>query len=241
MQMRPFERKSRQEYVIEQIQEFILNNVLKPNDSLPSEQELANTLNVSRSTVREALRKLETIGLIDISHGERPKVSSLSLERFLDALKMFMIVNKDEFLDLMEFRKILELGALDIAIDKLTDKHIKNLRKYIKLMEENVENPEIFALNDHNFHLEIIRSTENLLLSKFMDIVSSALLKVQNITSRFPSSKIAIPQHKEILDALIHKDIIRAKDILTQHINTTEKKLMDYFNMRNKNKNVVPT
>ena len=235
MQMRPFERKSRQEYVIEQIQEFILNNVLKPNDSLPSEQELANTLNVSRSTIREALRKLETIGLIDVSHGERPKVSSLSLERFLDALKMFMIVDKNEFLDLMEFRKILELGALEIAINKLTKENVKNLEKYIELMEENIDNPAIFALNDHKFHLEIIRATENLLLSKFMDIVSSALLKVQNITSRFPSSKIAIPQHKEILDAIIHKDIIRAQGILAQHINTTEKKLIEYFNLREGN------
>ena len=119
-------------------------------------------------------------------------------------------------------------SLINEAMEKLKE-------KYIELMEENIDNPAIFALNDHKFHLEIIRATENLLLSKFMDIVSSALLKVQNITSRFPSSKIAIPQHKEILDAIIHKDIIRAQGILAQHINTTEKKLIEYFNLREGN------
>lgn len=232
--MRPLERKSRQEYVIEQIQGLILQNALKPNDYLPSEIEMAQTLNVSRSTVREALRRLETMGVVDISHGEKPRVSTLNLERFLDALKMFIVIDKEEFIDLMELRKILELGAVDIAINKINDEYIKNLEKFIRLMEENIERPELFALNDFNFHLELIRATENLLLSKLMDIISVSLLKVQKITSRFPSSKTAIPQHKEILNALLKRDSLKAKELLEKHINASEKKLIEYFNLRDK-------
>ncbi len=230
--MQPLERKSRQEYVMEQIQNFILEKALRPNDYLPSEVEMAQSLNVSRSTVREALKRLETMGVIDISHGERPRVSTLNLERFLDALRMFMVIDKDEFIDLMELRKIIEIGAVDMAIKKLTDTQIKRLKNFITEMEKNIDNPELFAINDFNFHLELIKSTENLLLSKLMDIISVALLKVQKITSRFPSSKIAIPQHKEILDALTKKDSKKAKEILEEHISTSESKLIEYFNLR---------
>ncbi len=232
--MEPLKRKSRQEYVMEQIQNFILEKALGPNDYLPSEVEMAQNLNVSRSTVREALKRLETMGVIDISHGERPRVSKLNLERFLDALRMFMIIDKDEFIDLMELRKIIEIGAVDMAIKKLTDTQIKRLRNFITEMEKNIDNPELFAINDFNFHLELIKSTENLLLSKLMDIISVALLKVQKITSRFPSSKIAIPHHKEILDALSKKDSKKAKKMLEKHINSSESKLIEYFNLRDK-------
>ncbi len=230
--MKPLERKSRQEYVMEQIQDLILQNALKPNDYLPSEVEMAQALNVSRSTVREALRRLETMGVVDISHGERPRVSTLNLERFLDALRMFMIIDKDEFVDLMELRKILEVGAVDIVVEKMTKEHAENMRKYIELMKENIDNPEIFALNDFNFHLELIKATENFLLSKLMDIISAALLKVQRITSRFPSSRTAIPHHEAILDALLRRDKEEAKRILREHITSSERKLIEYFNLR---------
>ncbi len=232
--MKPLERKSRQEYVMEQIQDLILQNALKPNDYLPSEIEMAQSLNVSRSTVREALRRLETMGVVDISHGERPRVSNLNLERFLDALRMFMVIDRDEFLDLMELRKIIEIGALDIAIEKITKEHAENLEHYIALMKENIDNPEVFALNDFNFHLELIKSTENFLLLKLMDIISAALLKVQRITSRFPSSKTAIPHHEAILSAILRRDKDEAKRILNEHITASEEKLIEYFNLRDK-------
>ncbi len=232
--MQPLERKSRQEYVMEQIQNFILEKALRPNDYLPSEIEMAQTLNVSRSTVREALKRLETMGVIDISHGERPRVSTLNLERFLDALRMFMVIDKNEFIDLMELRKILEIGAIDMVIEKITEKHLKQLEGFINEMEKNIDNPELFAINDFSFHLELIRATDNLLLSKLMDIIGVALLKVQKITSRFPSSKTAIPQHKEILDALSKKDSKKAKKMLEKHINSSESKLIEYFNLRDK-------
>ncbi len=239
--MKPLKRKSRQEYVMEQIQDLIIQNALKPNDYLPSEIEMAQALNVSRSTVREALRRLETMGIVDISHGERPRVSTLNLERFLDALRMFMVIDKDEFIDLMELRKILEIGAVDIVIDKLTPEHAENLKRYIEIMKENIDDPEVFALNDFNFHLELIKATENFLLHKLMDIVGVALLKVQRITSRFPSSKTAIPHHEAILDALLKRDKNKAKKILTEHIDTSKQKLIEYFNLREKNRSTTIT
>lgn len=202
---------------------------------------MAQALNVSRSTVREALRRLETMGIVDISHGERPRVSTLNLERFLDALRMFMVIDKDEFVDLMELRKILEIGAVDIVIDKLTPEHAENLKRYIEIMKENIDNPEVFALNDFNFHLELIKATENFLLHKLMDIVGVALLKVQRITSRFPSSKTAIPHHEAILNALLSGDKDEAKSILTEHIDTSKQKLIEYFNLRERNKSATPT
>ncbi len=239
--MKPLKRKSRQEYVMEQIQDLIIQNALRPNDYLPSEIEMAQALNVSRSTVREALRRLETMGIVDISHGERPRVSTLNLERFLDALRMFMVIDKDEFIDLMELRKILEIGAVDIVIDKLTPEHAENLKRYIEIMKENIDDPEVFALNDFNFHLELIKATENFLLHKLMDIVGVALLKVQRITSRFPSSKTAIPHHEAILDALLKRDKNKAKKILTEHIDTSKQKLIEYFNLREKNRSTTIT
>lgn len=230
--MKPLEKISKLEYASEQIQGWILKNALKENSLLLSEAEFAQNLNVSRSTVRESLRKLETVGIVDVTHGKKARVSKFNLDRFFNILKMFIVLNKDDFINLMELRKILELGTIEIVINKMTKEHILNLERFIKLMKKNLLDCELFAMNDYNFHLEIIKSTDNVLLLKLMDIIGIALLKVQKITSRFPSAKIAIIHHENILNAIKSKDIIRTKKILLEHINTTERTLINYFDIK---------
>jgi len=227
--MKKYIRKSKADYVIEQIQEWILENELGENSLLLSEAEFSQQLNVSKATVREALRKLEIIGIVDIKHGKRARISKLNLARFMNVLKMCLIINKNDFLDFMELRKILELGAIENAISKMTKERLLNLEGFIHLMEKNLLNRELFAINDYNFHLEIIKTTNNILLLKLMDIIGIALLKLQKITSRFPSRKLAIPHHKDILNAIKNKDIVKAKKVLIEHITNTENTLICYF------------
>jgi len=230
--MKPLKKISKLEYASEQIQGWILKNTLKENSLLLSEAEFAQKLNVSRSTVREALRKLETVGIVDVTHGKKAQVSKFDLDRFFNILKMFIVLNKDDFINLMELRKILELGTIEIVINKITKEHMLNLERFIKSMKKNLLDYELFAMSDYNFHLEIIKSTDNVLLLKLMDIIGIAILKVQKITSRFPSAKIAIIHHENILNAIKSKDIIRTKKILLEHINTTERTLVDYFDIK---------
>lgn len=105
--------KNRYILVQEELKRYILANNLKPGDHLPTEQDLVQQLGISRTSLREALKSLQALGLIDAKPGEGMVVRAFNFDAVLGNLSYGMIFEKTELMDLLEIRETLELKFLD--------------------------------------------------------------------------------------------------------------------------------
>ena len=139
--------------VFKTIHYSIRNNELKPGDKLPSEMELTKFFNVSRGTVREALKSLENFGFLTIKSGSGTYINEVKFDLFLKKVAPFMIMKKNEVIDLMEIREILEVYGAGIAAEHANDEDIAKMQSELLEMEEKISNGESFIEHDLNFHL----------------------------------------------------------------------------------------
>ncbi|WP_068674652.1 FadR/GntR family transcriptional regulator [Oceanobacillus sp. Castelsardo] len=144
--------------VLEQIRIFIHKNLLKPGDKLPSERELAETLGMGRSSVREALRALELLGIIETRKGEGTFLGSYRPFQTVEILASFILGNNSTKDDIIATRKLIEKEAAKLAIGKLEDKDIIQFKKIIHDLNNNPKQMHI------DFFSLLLNKTENELL-----------------------------------------------------------------------------
>jgi len=125
-----------------QILDLISDGVLKPGDKVPTEMELVKEVGVSRTTVREGMQRLAMLGIIEIKPGQGTFVreDKKVLNLMLNLLSMDEEIKKSTILELLELRKILEIGIIDIFVKKATDKDLKDLKEYLKKHRIDIEN-----------------------------------------------------------------------------------------------------
>ena len=151
-----------------QIRDLILNGELKPGQKLPPERELAESMSVSRPSLREALNKLVAQGYLEQVQGGGTYVKSITATSIDNAIEEF--VKRDEAIfDLMEVRKILETWAAYAAAERATDKEINNMFEFLEEMRIAKEHGHIGYISDTNFHFAISHATHNVLLVHVMN------------------------------------------------------------------------
>src|SRR5919108_1448368 len=127
------------EEVVTQIHDLIREGRLKAGDQLPSERELAETFKVSRTSVREALRALETKGLIVSRTGMGNFVANLPVESLIAPLAKLLSEEKDALADIFEMRKLIEPHIAALAAERSTSKHIQTLNKLLDDQEQQIK------------------------------------------------------------------------------------------------------
>ncbi|WP_341394163.1 FadR/GntR family transcriptional regulator [Arthrobacter sp. G119Y2] len=170
------------ERVVEQIEEAILSGTLEPGQHLPSERELVVQFSVSRPTVREALRVLQSRGLIASRPGVRtgPEVLPLSghaLERSFSTLARVAALSLS---DLVQFRIVLESSACRLAASLHTEEQLETMSSAVARMEAAVHDADLFNRADLDFHAAVWEASRNLLLQTSGQAVSSAILGLMN-------------------------------------------------------------
>lgn len=211
------ENLSRQ--VFEQLKSQILRGQWKPKEKIPSENKLAEMLNVSRVTIREALQTLVTLGLLEKKQGEGTFVKEISGEAYVDALLPTLVnMNRSNSAMVHEYRKIIELGSIDLVVERATEEDIVELKKIVKNMEDFRNNLDDFAMEDLNFHLTISEITKNPIIEKasylMIDYLKPAMVSV--IKSMGPED--GIYYHKKIIKAIEEKNKEKAREIMKKHI-----------------------
>lgn len=143
---------------------FILRDKMQPGDSLPSEGDLAEQFGVSKTTIREALRSLATLGVVELQQGRAATVqapSSEPLERFF---QLATRGTSDGLHDAIELRRILEIGIVALAAERVTAQQLKNMESAINKMEKHIGSDEPWLRADLEFHICIARATNNKLM-----------------------------------------------------------------------------
>lgn len=152
------------------IRDYILTNQLKPGDTLPPETELGKQLGVSRNSIREAVKALQLVGLVEARRGSGLFVGSFSLEPLLSNLPFGLMNGLTELRELLEIRLLLEMGIVDRIIANRTEAQMEEMGQIIENMRVLAEQGQPFPKEDRKFHQCLLANCENSTLIKLSDV-----------------------------------------------------------------------
>jgi len=202
------------------IKEMITSGRLAPGDRLPPEKELSESLGLSRSSLREAVKALEVIRVLDVRRGDGTYVTSLEPRLLLEALSFVVDLHDDHsLLEIFGVRRILEPAAARIAAGRIEGDELQALEH---LFERTSGKGGIEALVQHDleFHQAIARASGNDYLAQLIDSISSHTVRARiwrGLTQRGAADR-TIAEHRAILDALRHHDGELASALTLSHI-----------------------
>ena len=207
--------------VIETIEADMEAGILKEGDKLPAERELADTLGVSRTSVRDAFLKLELDGIIDIKHGKGSFVKAGEpvphiLETTLDT--------EDHLLyEMLEFRAVLEVEAARLAAQRATSNDLQKIQAALERMAEATTAIEAGIEADVDFHMSIVEASHNSVFIHLMQTMQNHMKDTIRTTRRHRFShphryEDTFEEHRDIYLAIASKDETRAEDLMMTHI-----------------------
>jgi len=213
---------------VDQIVGLIESRQLQPGDRLPSERRLIERLGVSRTSVREALRSLEGMGLIEVRAGKGAYVKQPISEFVESTLPNPLLVDRDTLKKLFELREIIETGAAAIAAQEATEEDLQIIHQAVERVEANftAENLDGMVEADIQLHRAILVATGNDILVRVMDNIAD-LLKEMRRTSLSVTEGVrqTIAGHRAILVALERREPELARKAMQTHLQSVIAKI----------------
>jgi GntR family transcriptional repressor for pyruvate dehydrogenase complex len=212
------------EAAIAKMREMIARGELEPGARLPPEAELAGLLGASRNTLREAVRALVTIHVLDVRRGDGTYVTSLRPELLLEGFGAAVDLMQEGFsLELIGVRRILEPAATALAAERIDDEALEMLGAFLQRMRDAASEAERIEY-DAEFHRLIASRSGNQTLASMLAAVSSRTLRARawRGVAEEGAGPRTVAQHQDILDALTARDPSRAASAALVHVATTE-------------------
>lgn len=221
------------ESVTEQIMDLIKNNELKPGDKLPPERELAGKLSISRGSLREAFRVLESRGLIKSKPGGGRFIREINNEDLIDTENVVLNLERSSILELIEAREMFEVKIAELAAKRASSEDIiiienalKKINKEIKEGKKNEWNEE--TILDKEFHLSIARASHNFVFINIMKLHLELLKNTREKTIQIPGRrKELIEEHSKIFQAIKEHNSDKASKAMLVHLKNIRKALTD--------------
>lgn len=218
MEIKPIRRTSISDQVSMQIKQMILDKDWKPGERIPSETELAELFGVSRVSVREALLKLNAIGLLESRFSGGNYVREVGADIYLNAIIPAAYVSSNSLLELLEFRQVMEAKQAGLAARKAKPEDVARLEEIHKDMVKNAGNLEAFSEADLRFHIELARITQNSLLVACMELIRDVLGENMQKLVAQRGYESGINDHRQILAAIRENDERRAIQVMDDHV-----------------------
>lgn len=221
----PILKKKIFDEVYDQLISLISNGKLKPGEKLPPERDLARDLKVSRQSIREALKKAESKGLIKVRQGEGAFILSAASDLMESPFLTMMTEEVGKIYEFIEIRKVIEVWCAKKAAEFTTAKELKNMEKALSEMEKLIDSREILGKPDIDFHIAIAEASHNTLMVHMMTTIKQIFLsmfKISNFTRRPGKNRILIKQHQEIYKAIKNKNTKLAAQKMESHLQFVE-------------------
>jgi len=217
--LKPLERAPLlHESVQESLRKYIEDNRLEAGAALPPEGYLAQQLGVSRNSVREAIKALASLGILETRRGIGVFVKEFSFKPLLDNLAYGLQTSLRNIEELRQIRQVLEVGLIDKTIEMINDEDLAELRAVTERMRIRAERNESFAEEDQQFHQLLFRCQNNQMLSALIDIFWTAYYKVSGFADlENPTPLATWRDHHEIVEAIAAKDVDAARSRLAAH------------------------
>ena len=216
--------------IANQLLSLIKEKHFLPGDKLPQEKKLAEMMGVSRPSLREALRSLSIMNVIEILQGDGTYVSSLEPKQLVEHLNFVFSLDESTAEKLFESRKIVEIGIAGLAAQRIKDEQIERLEALMKKLVEVDGDPEAFLLIDIKMHELFAEAAENPMLSRFMESISQLTMTSRRYTVRQPGIlEQSTKDHRRIVRALKTRDPEVSREAMLVHLNHVEKSTKDLF------------
>ncbi len=228
--------------VKEEVKAYILRNGLKAGDPLPPEMELANQLDISRNSVREAVKALEALGIVESRPGTGLFVREFNFDAILNNMAYGMLFDLKQMTDVLEVRLHLESGMVEKVIEKVTPEQVARLRGILDEMRRPAERGEYSAEADRAFHACLYDNVNNQLLWNVLDIFWKVLRLAQQYAA-MPSPTNPMESyvvHIPIVDALEKRDAEWMRKALRQHYAGIEARIQRFEAARLSQPNPIP-
>ncbi|MGB9867480.1 MAG: FadR/GntR family transcriptional regulator [Bacillota bacterium] len=220
MEMRAIKRLTLCDYIVEEIKNMIIEGALKAGDRLPTEKELADKLGVGRSSVREAVKALHSMGLITRTK-DGMIIDIKSSTFFTDPRLLSKHVGVGE---LFEARKVIEVQMAGMAAERAAAEEIAELEQVLTEADKQPMPPEKFVFYDMTFHLGIARASHNRVLVQVFSSIKDLLWEAQSQLARVPGvMDKARRLHKEIFAAVKQKDLEKSRAMMFTHLDEVQR------------------
>lgn len=194
------ERSSVAMQILERIKAALISGELKPGDYLPSENELTHTLSIGKSSVREAIKMLQAIGIVEVRRGQGTMIRRDPGEPIVDPMAFGMILARGMTRDVMEFRLMFEPAYTLQAMHNSTPEDHSFIGKAINELEAAIMNNEQTAHHDMAFHRAILHATHNPMTVRVGETLIQ-LIEAALETSMQTLPEVALKDHKAIYAA----------------------------------------
>ncbi|MDR7484684.1 MAG: FadR/GntR family transcriptional regulator [Armatimonadota bacterium] len=231
-QVQPIERRKVYELVAERLVVLISERGLRPGHPLPTERELMQTFRVGRSSVREALRMLESRGLIRPSANGAFEVAEYG-NPLSHSLHFLLELEEASLPEIYEVRKTLEVESAGLAAQRRTAEDLEQMARAVAEMEAGLSSQDRYITADLQFHLAVASATRNRVALRMMhavrDLLQQALARIYHIPG---SPQRSILQHRAILDAIAAGDADGARQRMREHLQRVEREVHDFLTGR---------
>lgn len=226
----PIQKRSVPEEIIRQLRILIESGQVEPGSKLPTERELSRMLNVSRPSLREALRALNLLGIIENRAGNGTYLSTPSDKWPLEPFSLLFTISKGRLIDIFEVRKSLEGTAAALAAERRSDEDLKVMKNSLKSMEDNLEDDAAYAKNELEFHRALIEASGNLVIADMMEKLYGLLQETRTQFSAHHQNTMLLRKqdylnHKTIFNHIMASDKEKATRSMVDHLSGFEKQL----------------
>ncbi|MBI4608529.1 MAG: FadR family transcriptional regulator [Candidatus Rokubacteria bacterium] len=211
------------EEIVRQIKTLVQEGRLKSGDKLPPERDLAERFRVSRTSVREALRALESVGLIEIRAGEGTFVREISVESLIEPLALVILTQREAVGELFEARRLLEPVIASLAARRATKDEIHEMERILEEQAKEVAAGRTGLAQDAAFHAAIASSAHNRAITRIVHALMDLLAQSREDSLHTPGRPTRSHQdHRRILDAIQRRDSAAAQRAMLDHLVAVE-------------------
>jgi GntR family transcriptional regulator, transcriptional repressor for pyruvate dehydrogenase complex len=223
-------KERRYEQVAEQIQNLIAQGTLKSGDRLPSERDLAARFRVARSSIRDAVRTLEVMGILEPRQGAGTVVRDLSSDSLVVPFASVLVRKRELVAELLDVRRILEPALAARAAKNATVEEVTELEDILRRQAEKMRRGEPTIEEDSEFHYTIGRAARNNVVLKVLDVLMDLLRESRAKalqTQGRPERSYA--GHRRVLRAIKRRDPDAAEKAVRKHLEEIESIVMRQF------------
>lgn len=224
--LRAVEKKRAYEDIVQQILGLIENGKLRRGDQLPSERDLVETFKVSRTTVREAIRALESMKLLQCRQGSGTYVIASSEEALIQPLAAALFNAKDDIRDIFYIRKIIEPEIAHLAAGNATPQEIEEMETILCEQEACIGRGESVLATDSLFHSHLAGATKNRVMERLLTALVDLLKQSREVyldeDERKTRAKRSLEGHQRVLAAIKKGDSDAALKSMLQHLEDIE-------------------
>ncbi len=214
--------------IVRHLKALIKDGELRPGDRMPPERTLAQWLGVGRSTLREAIKTLATLGFVEIRQRRGTYVKSFGAAVIPDSFSQVMAEDRTKVLELYEIRKDLEVASAYMAARKRTADDLVRMEDFLKMLEQQQDRPRLGIREDIDFHLAIARAAGNTLrmhvlenlfdrYGHYIDIARRPLLGARD------HNALVCEHHRNIFEAIRARDAEGARSAMNLHLGWVER------------------